>query len=199
MTFLPTLRRLTAALVITAASLVSVVPAQAQLEISPEHLSKAREYVDMTDSAQIYERALIQMGLRVMRLMIQQDPALRDPLAAALDTVYQGYLADRDPLYNQFARIYAIRFSIEELQEIIDFYNGDVGQKLLAQNPTINEDMQTVMQVWSRNTANEFLSRVRAELRNEGYNAPQVESDAVTQDQAPAEGEAAEGEEAPAQ
>ena len=105
MTFLPTLRRLAAALVISGATLVAFAPAQAQQEISPEHLAKAREYVDMTDSAQLYERTLVEMGLRVMRLMIQEDPSLRDPLINALQTVYDGYLTDRDSLYNQFARI----------------------------------------------------------------------------------------------
>src|SRR5690606_35911099 len=187
MTFLPTLRRLAAALVISGSTLAAAMPAQAQHEISPEHLAKAREYVDMTDSAQLYERTLIEMGLRVMRLMIQEDPSLRDPLINALQTVYDGYLVNRDPLYNQFARIYAIRFSIEQLAQIADLYHPDVGQRLLQQNQGINEDLQTVLTVWSRNTSTEFLGRVRTELRNQGYNAPVVEDSAV----APAEGEAA--------
>lgn len=187
MTFLPTLRRLATALVISGTALFSTVSAHAQQEISPEHLAKAREYVDMTDSGQLYERTLVEMGLRVMRLMIQEDPSLSDPLINALQTVYDGYLANRDPLYNQFARVYAIRFSIEELEEIVDFYNTPVGQKLLRQNPSINEDLQTVLGIWSSNTSNEFLSRVRAELRNQGYNAPALETEA-----APAEDEAAE-------
>lgn len=191
MTFLPTLRRLAAALVISGAALVAFTPAQAQQEISPEHLAKAREYVDMTDSSQLYERTLVEMGLRVMRVMVQEDPSLRDPLIAALQTVYDAYLANRDPLYNQFARIYAIRFSIEELQQIIDFYNTEVGQKLLDQNPAINEDLTTVLAVWSRNTGPEFLSRVRAELREQGYNAPAEDGAAAEGEAEPAEEEAA--------
>lgn len=178
MTFLPTLRRLAAALILSGTALVAAAPAHAQQEISPEHLAKAREYVDMTDSAQLYERTLVEMGLRVMRLMIQEDPSLRDPLINALQTVYDGYLVNRDPLYNQFARIYAIRFSLEELEEIVSFYETPVGQKLLSQNAGINEDLQLALGVWSRNTGNEFLSRVRAELRNQGYNAPEVEAPA---------------------
>jgi|TARA_A100001391_G_scaffold190664_4_gene163378 hypothetical protein len=184
MTFLPTLRRLVAALVLSGAALVAAAPANAQQEISPEHLAKAREYVDMTDSAQLYERTLVEMGLRVMRLMIQEDPSLRDPLINALQTVYDGYLVDRDPLYDQFARIYAIRFSLEELQQIVDFYETPVGQRLLSQNAGINEDLQLALGVWSRNTSNEFLSRVRAELRNQGYNAPEVEAPAAEEEEA---------------
>jgi hypothetical protein len=181
MTFLPTLRRLATALVISGTALVSVAPVQAQQEISPEHLAKAREYVNITDSGQLYERTLVEMGLQVMRVMIQQDPSLREPLLEALQTVYEGYLADRDSLYNQFARIYAIRFSEEELEQIVDFYS------------TINQDLTTILGIWRRNTANEYLARVRTELRNQGYNAPatEIEGDAPADGEAPAEGEAA--------
>lgn len=187
MTFLPKLRRIAVALVISGATFISIAPAQAQQEISPEHLAIAREYVDMTDSAQLYERTLVEMGLQVMRVMIQEDPSLRDPLINALQTVYDGYLLDRDALYNQFARIYAIRFSVDELQEIVDFYRSDVGVRLLEQNPTINEDLQTVLAVWSRNTSNEFLARVRSELRNQGYNAPALDAeDDAAAEEAPA-------------
>lgn len=188
MTFLPILRRLAAATVISGAILASTAPAQAQQEISPEHLAAARQYVDMTDSGQLYERTLIEMGLQAMRLMIQEDPSLREPLINALQTVYDGYLLNRSSLYDQFARIYAIRFSTEELEQIIGFYESDVGRKLLAQNPGINEDLQTVLTVWSRNTSGEFLSRVRAELRNQGYNASGGAAD---------EGAEAEGDQAP--
>lgn len=193
MTFLPTLRRLATALVISGTALVSVAPVQAQQEISPEHLAKAREYVNITDSGQLYERTLVEMGLQVMRVMIQQDPSLREPLLEALQTVYEGYLADRDSLYNQFARIYAIRFSEEELQQIVDFYSTPVGARLLEQNPSINQDLTTILGIWSRNTSNEYLARVRAELRNQGYNAPaaEIEGDAPADGEAPAEGEAA--------
>ncbi|WP_417580560.1 DUF2059 domain-containing protein [Pelagibacterium sp.] len=184
MTFLPTLRRLAAALVLSGAALLATAPANAQQEISPEHLAKAREYVDMTDSAQLYERTLVEMGLRVMRLMIQEDPSLRDPLINALQTVYDSYLEDRGSLYDQFARIYAVRFSLEELEEIVGFYSTPVGEKLLGENAGINEDLQLALGVWSRNTGNEFLSRVRQELRNQGYNAPAVEAPAAEDEEA---------------
>lgn len=186
MTFLPKLRRIAVALVMSGATFMSIAPAQAQLEISPEHLAIAREYVDMTDSAQLYERTLIEMGLQVMRVMIQEDPSLQESLINALQTVYDGYLLDRDSLYNQFARIYAIRFSVEELQEIVDFYRSDVGVRLLEQNQSINEDLQTVLAVWSRNTSNEYLARVRSELRNQGYNASADAEEGASEDEASA-------------
>ncbi|WP_196259131.1 DUF2059 domain-containing protein [Pelagibacterium limicola] len=165
------LRRLPAALFLAGTLAVSgMASAQAQQEISPEHLAAARSYIDLTDNANVYEITLIEIGLNVMRILVQQDPALADPVQEAIQTAFDEYEARKSELYNQFARIYAMRFTQEELEEILTFYNSDLGKKLLAQNVTINQDMRTVLGVWEQNTQREFLARVRAILREGGYN-----------------------------
>ena len=170
MTITFSLRRLPVALLLAGAIAVSGMSvARAQQEISPEHLAAARSYVDMTDGAAVYENELIEIGLNTMRVLVQQDPALTDPVIEAIDAAYAEYLDRKSELYNQFARIYAMRFTQEELEEILAFYNGEVGQKLLANNPGINQDLQIVLGVWKNNTESEFLARVRAILREEGY------------------------------
>ncbi|MBN9332827.1 DUF2059 domain-containing protein [Devosia sp.] len=68
-------------------------------------------------------------------------------------------------LLDQFARVYALRFSIEELQNIVTFYETPTGQKLAAANSEMNTDLQRVMQVFSNNLKREFFAKVRAELR----------------------------------
>lgn len=171
MTLPLSLRRMPAALFLAASIAFSGVgTTQAQQEISPEHLSAARTYIDLTDNANVYEITLIEIGLNVMRVLVQQDPALAEPVQQAIQDVFDEYEARKSDLYNQFARIYALRFTQEELEQIIAFYTSDLGQKLLAQNVTINQDMQTVLGVWERNTQTEFLARVRAVLREGGYN-----------------------------
>lgn len=167
-------RSLPATLLLSATvALAAQAPVQAQQEISPEHLAAAREYVNMSDSADLYEVTLIDLGLDVMRLLIQEDPSLADASIQAIQVVYDEFIERKGELYNQFARIYAIRFSQEELADILEFYNTDVGQKLLEQNATINQDMQTVLGVWENNARGEFLSRVRAVLRSDGFTTPQ--------------------------
>lgn len=171
MTFSLSLRRLPQALFLAGAIALSGHTAiQAQQEISPEHLSVARQYIDMTDGANVYEIALVEIGISVMRILIQQDPALAEPLPDVIQDVFDEYTENKGDLFNQFARIYAMRFTQEELQQIVDFYSSDLGRKLLAENATINQDMQTVLRVWENNAQNEFLSKVRTILREQGYN-----------------------------
>lgn len=165
------LRRLPVALFLAGTLAVSggVSSVLAQQEISPEHLASARSYIELTDNANVYEITLIEIGLNVMRIIIQQDPSLADPVQAAIQTAFDEYEERKGELYDQFARIYAMRFTQAELETILDFYNTEVGQKLLANNVTINQDMQVVLRVWEENTQREFLSRVRAILREEGF------------------------------
>src|SRR5690606_24372653 len=117
MTNIFSLCRLPVALLLAGAIAVSgVSSAQAQQEISPEHLAAARSYVDLTDNASVYEVTLIEIGVNVMRLVIQQDPSLADPVQEAIQTTFEEYEARKGELYNQFARIYATRFTQEELE-----------------------------------------------------------------------------------
>ncbi|WP_404405067.1 DUF2059 domain-containing protein [Pelagibacterium halotolerans] len=170
MTFMPNLRRLSLRAVLAAAlALGGTSAASAQQEISPEHLAVARQYVDMTDQAHVFESKLVELGVRVMRTLIQQDPSLAEPVQATVRVAVDEYAEQKGALYDQFARIYASRFTIEELQEIVAFYETETGQKLLDQNRGINRDLQGVLQIWQNNASRELMARTRALLREEGY------------------------------
>jgi len=170
MTLLRTARRAGLALLLSSALAATALSALAQAEVSPEHLALARQYVEMTDRSAVYEQRVIDVATSVMRILIQQNPALADPVGETVQAVANEYVQEKGSLYNQFARIYASRFTMEELQQILDFYSTETGQKLLNQNPGINRDLSNVLQLWENNASTEFLARVRASLREQGHN-----------------------------
>jgi len=71
-------------------------------------------------------------------------------------------------LLDQIARIYAQAFTMEELQQIVNFYSSDVGQKLVTSNIVINRQLQQVMQIFQTNLNTEFFSKVKSELKKSG-------------------------------
>lgn len=148
-------------------AMLSAAPVAAQ-EIAPEHLNIARRYVDLTDTAKVFEVALIEAGVRTNSLLIVKNPGVEEELNKAIANTIESYLPRKDELLNQFARVYAIRFSMEELEQIVAFYESDVGRKLSKANLEANQDLQAVMGVFSNNLRTEFLTRVRAELREMG-------------------------------
>jgi hypothetical protein len=161
-------RRL-ALLVVTALSLGAIaLPALAQ-EIAPEHLALARKFIDLTDRASIYEQSLINTGVETMTTILQHNPEISDALEKAITTTLDTYKDRKGELLDQFARLYASRFSMEELQQIVDFYSSPVGQKLTDATVDLNTDVQTVMKVWESNLRAEFYAKVKAELKAAGY------------------------------
>ncbi len=156
------------AVVLGAAIIATAMPAMAQ-EVPPEQMALARKYVDLTDKAGIYEITLVEISLGTMRQIVQQNPEIADETDLAIGKVLETYRDRKGELLNQFARVYAARFTVEELQQIVAFYETPTGQKLAQANSEVNTDLQAVLQVFTNNTRPEFFAKVRAELRAQGF------------------------------
>jgi hypothetical protein len=79
------------------------------------------------------------------------------------------YKDRKGDLMDQFARVYALNFSMEEMTQIVAFYDSPVGQKLTNANASLNEGMQTIMGIFEANLKREFFAKVRAELKAAGF------------------------------
>jgi hypothetical protein len=158
------------ALVIAAMLALAAAPAIAQeTELAPEHLALARKYVDLTDKSEIYVVSLVETAMQTMQTIIKQNPDIVEPVDAAISKTLQGYKDRKGELLDQFARVYALSFTMDELQAIVSFYESPVGQKLATANASLNESLQRVMQVFEANLRTEFFAKVRAELKASGH------------------------------
>lgn len=155
------------AVTLSAGMIALAMPAIAQ-EVAPEQLALARKYVDLTDRSAIYESTLVETGIETMRQIVQQNPELVDQTNAAISKVLEEYKGHKGDLLDQFARVYAVRFTVEELQQIVTFYESPTGTKLAQANSEVNVDLQRVLQVFTNNVKQEFFAKVRAELRANG-------------------------------
>lgn len=168
MTSMTSRARALAAIVLSAGMLTTLaLPVVAQ-EVAPEQLALARKYVDMTDRSSIYEVTLVETGVNVMRQIVQQNPELVDQTNDAISQTLEEYRGRKGELLDQFARVYAVRFTVDELQQIVDFYSSPVGTKLAQANVEVNQDLQRVLQVFTANIQREFYAKVRAKLREQG-------------------------------
>lgn len=143
------------------------VPAMAQ-EVPPEQLALARKYIDLTDRAAVFEVTMVETGIETMRSIVTQNPELMDQVDTVVGKILEEYRGRKGELLDQFARVYAVRFTSEELQQIVTFYESPVGLKLSESNLEVNTDLQRVLQVFTENVKREFFAKVRAELRAQG-------------------------------
>jgi hypothetical protein len=155
------------AVALSATLLAFSAPAMAQ-EVPPEQLSLARKYVDLTDRAAVFETTMVEIAIGSMRQIVQQNPEISEQTNTAIGKVLEEFRGRKSELLDQFARVYAVRFTIPELQEIVAFYESPTGQKLSLANSEVNIDLQRVMQVFTNNVRPEFFAKVRAELRAQG-------------------------------
>jgi uncharacterized protein len=152
---------------LAAGMMILAAPAFAQ-EVAPEHLALARQYVDLTDRGAIFEATVVETGIETMRQIVTQNPEIGDQTNTVIGEVIKEYRGRKGELLDQFARVYAMRFSMEELQTIVDFYGSPVGQKLASANSELNTDIGRVLRVYSNNLKTEFFAKVRAALRAQG-------------------------------
>src|SRR5690606_28882043 len=108
-------------------------------------------------------------GVQTLELISSQNTELFEPTRDAIGVVVQQYSGRKGELLDQFARVYAVRFTMDELREIVAFYESETGQTLSLANAELNGDLQAVMQVFTNNLRQEFLAKVRAELRAKGF------------------------------
>jgi len=137
-------------------------------EISPDALALARQYLDLTDHSGVYETTLVQAGINSYRQLLRTNPEIDQQLNKAIENTITFYRDRKGDLFDQMARLYAITFSIDELQQIVAFYGSPVGQKLSKANAELNLAMQDIMKVFSANLNKEFFAKVRADLKAQG-------------------------------
>lgn len=142
-------------------------PAMSQ-EVSPDQLALARKYIDLTDKSGLYESTVVNEGIKVYQQIFPQNPQIADQLNTAIGKVIEGYKGRKGELFDQIARVYALTFSQQELQQIVDFYSSPTGQKLATANAELNRSIADVMKVFKNNLATEFFAKVRAELKTQG-------------------------------
>ena len=160
-----------AAAALLALSLVfgAAAPAISQ-EIPPEQLALARKYVDLTNKAQIYEAIAAMTAAQTSKLLSQSNPEIAKQIDEQIGKSLEARRGKNDELFNQIARIYAVTYTQEELQQIVAFYETPAGQKLAENAMAVNQDVAKVMQIYTSNFGTEFVREVRAALKAAGYN-----------------------------
>jgi hypothetical protein len=166
LSLLSRLGKLLALMLVLLGMAVIAAPVQAQ-EIDPAQLALARKYVDLTNKGQLYEVILVQTAQKTSGLFVPQNPTKATEINAAIGKVLETYKGKHDDLFNQIARLYAVSFTPQELQQIVDFYSSPTGQKLAASAADINGSVQKVLKLYTYNLGTEFVSKVKAELKAE--------------------------------
>ena len=163
--FVPTARAVALALVLAGAA----ASAQAQ-QPSAAALASARELMEIKGVKNLVEPVVVGVVQQTTGTILQTNPGLSkdlDEVSAQLRTEYQPRVAE---MTNEIVRLYAQRFTEQELKEAVAFYKSPTGKKILAEEPKILDESYARIQQWANRLQDEVMTRVRVEMKKRGHN-----------------------------
>src|SRR5215470_2736587 len=123
-------------------------PALAQ-QPSANAIALAKEIIVIKGGDKIYAPLISQTIDRARVLLVQSNPTL----SVALNEVAAKLRAELAPrvteLVNEGARIYASKFSDQELKDALAFYKSPLGRKIIEQEPVILDQSVANMETWA--------------------------------------------------
>jgi hypothetical protein len=144
--------------------------ASAQQQPSPAALASARELMEIKGVKTLIEPVVVGVVEQTKGRILQTNPGLTkdlDEVSAQLRTEYQARTAE---MTNEIVRIYARRFTEQELKEAVAFYKTPAGQKIIAEEPKILDETYARLQDFANRLQEEVTARVRVELKKRGHN-----------------------------
>src|SRR5262245_58134524 len=147
--------------------LVSLSPAQAQ-QPTPSAIALAKEIIVLKGANAIYDPVVSDSVGRARSMFLGANPLLGKDLGEVA-TKLQGEFTPRsaEPI-NDSARVYASKFTEQELKDVLAFYKSPLGRKVIAQEPVILDQSTAGIDEWAIKIGNEIVIQFRAEMRRRG-------------------------------
>jgi uncharacterized protein len=70
---------------------------------------------------------------------------------------------------NDVAKLYASRFTEQELKDTLAFYKSPLGRKLLTEEPSILDQSMRNAQSWADRLSQEVIGKIRTEMKRRGH------------------------------
>lgn len=150
------------------ALLLSATPTLAQ-QPSKNALSLANEILDIKGSMTIFEAVIPGVIEKSKSTLLQMNPNLFKEINDIATDLRKEFAPRLTSLRTEIARIYATRFTEQEMKETIAFYKSPLGKKILAEEPNFVDRSMSAAQDWAIKLNDEVLQRFRAEMKKRGH------------------------------
>lgn len=170
------MNRLLSALAVAAALTLGQGPAAAQQPAAPaaqaqptaSHLAAARDVVVGSGMARSFDAVLPRFGEAIRKNAVTR-PDLTKDLDDVLEKLKPELELQKQQMVNATARILAGAMSEQELKDTAAFFRSGSGQKYVAAQPAVLDEMVRQMETWTRDVSEYVMIRVRAEMGKRGH------------------------------
>lgn len=148
------------------------VPAsRAQPASAAEKDDVIRDLIALTDAEQleaIFSRQFIDRIANAVSLFRpDMDPATMRVIRTEATSVIRERIESGDALYSVLYPVYEKHFNIFELNQLVEFYQSPVGQKLVSVSPELLTESLALGREWGMSLVPEIMERVQSRLADQ--------------------------------
>jgi hypothetical protein len=143
-------------------------PAAAE-DFSESHILAARETIAAARASEQFDQILPVLADQAKALFQRSNPSLVGEIDEVVSTVALDLAKRRPELERELERVWAARFTEEELKEISAFYASPVGQKFGKNMPLVIQDSVRSAGIWRDAVSTEIVTKSREELIKRGH------------------------------
>jgi hypothetical protein len=158
-----------AAMLACGSLLVISSPGAAQQNPSPAAIAAAKELLILKGGDLPFNPIVFNVIDKVKDVFVPTNPNLSKELNEVAAKLKKEYEPKRAELLNDIARMYAERFSEQEIKSLITFYKSPLGRKMVTDEPQIIDQSLRYVENWGGNLSDEVLSKFRDEMKKKGH------------------------------
>lgn len=132
-------------------------------------LTTAKELITVKGAAAIFNPLVPGVIEQAKSILLQTNPMLSKPLNEVAAKLRADYAPRGVEVINETAKLYASRFTEQELKDALEFYKSPLGRKLLAEEPKILDESMRNAQTWANKLSEEIIGKIRAEMKKRGH------------------------------
>jgi len=148
--------------------LAALSPAQAQ-QPSANALALAKEIIIVKGGSAIFDPVVPALVENGRRMFLQVNPMLGKDLGEVAAKLQAEFTPRTAELINEGARLYASKFTEQELKDVLAFYKSPLGRKVITQEPVILDQSTSNIDEWANKIGNEIVMKFRTEMKRRGH------------------------------
>jgi hypothetical protein len=146
----------------------AAVPPAAPANVDPARLKAARDLLVATNMDAQFATIIPLMFRQMRQSLPAQGPAQQEEVNKVFDEIQKQFIERRAEVLDQIARLYALKFSPEEINALAEFYRSPVGRKFIVAMPELAADAMRIGNAWGQQIGREAEQKIRDELQKRG-------------------------------
>lgn len=142
--------------------------AQSNPNPSPAALAAAREILADKHIQELYKEAVPSLVERAKGTLVQSNLNYQKDLNEVAPKVAKDLAGSEKEIGEAIAKIYASRFTEQELKDIAAWYKSPLGKKVIEQEPEIFQAARNYMDQWAQVFSQKVIDKFRAEMKARG-------------------------------